>query len=375
MRLVLLGILAGGVFLYAVVAVDFWRQERGSQSIERARAFPPGELKHPEATLGLIRDSLERDDFSEPVGELVIHARRQAPSSHEAPAFAAVFHSGRLEEPARTRESFESAISRFPASGRLHLDFARWLLMAPSRIAGAAPAESEAEDRVRAALSLEPNLTREALETLARFDVPPERWVGLVPEAPQPRRALVVALAEVGHREMALENLRELLVADTDGWWKHRAAELALAWGDPQLALDAVRLLKVDEDRTGVESHEPGLLETIAYLRLEQLDAGYDAFRAALADVGPTSSDGLKLLCGVAEEYGRRRQFVLAESLFLEASSYAPSYVRALLGLARVRARIGDTESAVAYYERVLMLEPSNERAKAELVSIMARRR
>jgi len=374
MRVALLLVVLVAAIVYGVLAVDFWRHERSSQSLRAARALPIEELKHPEATLGLIRDALAQDNFSTHVGELVKLSREQIPAYYQPPALQALFHASRLEEPDSTRESFESAIERYPANGQLHLDYARWLLIAPSRMYGLTSPSDAAVEQLRQGLVLEPTLTRDGLRLLAQYEVPPERWAEIIPRQTIARRALVAALVGAGHKKDGLVHLRALLHESSDPGWLRQVAELALTWGDPELALDAVRAWKAGST-AGFEPYEPGLFEATAELRLGRLDAGYDTFRAALDEIGPATSAGLKLLCGIAEEYIRLRQFVLAESLFMEAIGYSPSYPRALLGLARLHVRLGNEREAAAYYERVLAVDPSNERAKAELLSVLAKTR
>ena len=317
---------------------------------------------------------MEQDDFSPRVGELVEVALSQLPSFYQPRVYEALYHANRLEEPGRTRDAFEAALERFPANGRLHLDYARWLLMAPSKFPTVLDGQSKAEAHITVALGVESNLTQEALETLARYDVSAERWTDLVPDDLDARRRLVLALARDGHRDQALEHLVPLLARTVDSRYLREEAYWALSWGDLALALEAVEKWKQAAATSG-EPHEPGLLAARAHLALGEMDAAYDVFRSTLETVGPSSSAGLKLLCGMAEEYFRLQRLVLAESIFAEATSYSASYVRALLGLARIRLRHGDEVEAMEYYQKILQLDPENAPAKNELGNLVVQRR
>jgi len=373
-RVVLVGLLGGMGAVYGAGAFHFWVAEHRSQSLEAARSALPSELRHPEATLALIRDGMERDDFSPRVGELIERALGQLPAFYQPRVYEALYHANRLEEPVLTRDAFEAALERFPANGRLHLDYARWLLRAPSMFPGVPDGQADAEAHITTALGVEPNLTQEALDTLARYEVSAERWSNLVPDELDARRRLVLALARGGHRDQALDQLAPLLARTVDPRYLREAAYWALGWGDPALALEAVEKWKHAAKPSG-EAHEPGLVAARAHLALGEMDAAYDVFRSTLEAVGPSSSAGLKLLCGIAEEYYRLRRLVLAESIFTEATGYSPSYVRALLGLARVRLRLGDEVEAIEYYQKILQLDPDNAAATNELGNLIVQRR
>jgi tetratricopeptide (TPR) repeat protein len=245
--------------------------------------------------------------------------------------------------------------------------------MEPSVTFDADDDADRAELHVRRALELEPQLTSRALVSLSRYGVPPENWSEIVPPARDARRGMVAALSIGGHRAQALVELRALLEDEPNPRFQAQAASWALQWGDPALALDAVQKWKAHGGE-GPEPHLPALYETQARLRLGQSDAAYESFRQALEALGPRSSSGLKLLCGAGEEYVRHDRLVLAQSIFMEALSYSPSYVCALLGSARVHRRQGDRSSAADYYERVLELEPDHEAAQSELLRLMAAR-
>ena len=198
------------------------------------------------------------------------------------------------------------------------------------------------------ALTLEPDQTRAGIETLEVRGVPAHRWPEIVPDDLEARHQLVLALARGGHRDDALALIRTLLPRYATARRCRQVASWALAWGDPELALRAVaqwRELDARERSTGIEPHEAGLLMARAYLALGDTDSAYDVFRTTLQAVQPSSSSGLKLLCAMGNEF-LRRQIVLAESIFTEATSYSPTYVAALLGLARTYSYSGQDDKA-----------------------------
>ncbi len=59
MRVVVLAFFVAVGVIYSFGALYFWTQERSAQSLETARASPPADVHHPEATLALIRDGME----------------------------------------------------------------------------------------------------------------------------------------------------------------------------------------------------------------------------------------------------------------------------------------------------------------------------
>ena len=285
-----------------------------------------------------------------------------------------------------TYEAFEAAVRRYPANGRLHLDYARWLFMSRTLLPGVPDSESpdryldlfrKGEEHLRIALSLEPDLTEEGLETLRRQQIPANRWADSVPDDHLARRRLVQALAGDGHREEALALLRPLLPQISDVRYCRQAANWALAWGDPVLALEAVERWKELAKRggqKGIEPHEAGLYMARAYLAQGEANEAYDVFRNTLNDVGPSSSSGLKLLCAMGNEYMRLRHPVLAESVFIEATSYSPTYVPALHGLARAYRQAGKQSEAIEQYHKLLVVDPDNERAHVELTTLTTQR-
>ncbi len=236
----------------------------------------------------------------------------------------------------------------------------------------------EGEKQLRIALSFEPDLTGEGVETFRRQKIPAHRWAELVPDDVMARRLLVLALAEDGYKEEALGLLRTLLPSITDVRYCRQAAHWALAWGGPVLTIEAVERWKELDPRSGqpgIERHEAGLLMARAHLALGEMDEAYEVFRKTLKEVGPTSSSGLKLLCAMGNRVSRSRRNVLAKSIYSEATNYSPTYVPALLGLARAHRQAGEEREAIEQFRKVLVVDPDNELAQAELIRLTGRKR
>jgi tetratricopeptide (TPR) repeat protein len=384
MRLLLFCIFLVAGAIYNVGSFILYVQERWSRSDMEAQRAGISRLHHPEATLAAIRIHIDNDDFSPQVDALIRRALTQVPSFYIPPVYLAVYHANRLEQPVQTYKAFDAAVERYPFNGRLRLDYARWLFAARSfnppvsvDTSGRFRDRVElAETQLKNALSLEPELTREALGILRRQETPPRRWSEFVPITVDARKQLVLTLAEEGYRREALAVLRSLLDQIDDALYCKQAASWALAWNDPEIALQAImRWKEIDPkgQRRGIEPHQIGLLTARAYLMLDNTDAAYDAFRAALRNVGPRSNSGLKLLCGMGDEYLRRKQLALAESIYNEATNYSPSYVRALLGLARTHRLLGEPAKAAENYRKALLVDPGNTAAATELDRLTAR--
>ena len=109
----------------------------------------------------------------------------------------------------------------------------------------------------------------------------------------------------------------------------------------------------------------------------EEPEASNRILEEALSSVetkfGPSSRVTLDALCALGSEYLSRGQTFSAESFYAQAVSRAPSYVPALLGLARSLSRSGDAEGAILRYEEVLRLEPENQSARYELRRALVR--
>jgi tetratricopeptide (TPR) repeat protein len=132
-----------------------------------------------------------------------------------------------------------------------------------------------------------------------------------------------------------------------------------------------------DGESDSTRFFEPFLYEFRARLALGEERAAYDALSAARGRVeakfGAGSAASIGILSLMGEEYSRRGHRVIAESLFQEALSLRPSYVPALLGLARVLRDQGSDLEATRRYEEVLRLDPENDQARRELKSLLAK--
>jgi tetratricopeptide (TPR) repeat protein len=298
----------------------------------------------------------------------------------------AAYHANRLEEPERTRAAFEATLERYPANGRLHLAYAQWLWTSPSIPPGQwgsraglrdLDVATVAEEHLATAIRLEPDLTGQGLELLRRQQVPPERWVEIFPDQKSVRWELLKGFAEAGRQREAVTLLKETIDDWNDIAHLRQAAFWALEWGDAGFALEAARLWQEAERRPGgskTSYYQAGLFLAKAHLELGETDEAFRVFRAALGEVGASSPVGLDLLCSMANEYYRRGQVVLAQSLFTEATAGSPNHVPSRLGLARTSRRMGNDLEAVEHYQKVLQLEPDNAAAEKELGELLLRR-
>ena len=371
--------------LYAAAAGYFYLQERWARTPFEVSPENFSHLHHPEATLGLVRQELQRNV---PAEELPVGLQRllqQAPSFYQPPLLLALYHANRLEKPAVVRRGFETAIRRFPANGRLHAAYAEWLLAARSDLSAWVavsdtpnlPADPLplAESHIRTALQLEPALTWELLTALGRHNIPADRWTHLIPDDEQARRQLVSVLFGAGQDAEALALLREVLARPQEITFLRQATGWALQRGEPGLALEAALKWKEAEETAHHNTFQWALYVSRAHLALDDPDAAYQSFRQALKEIerssGPSSTPGLELLCAMAYEYLGRGEPVLAESLFAEASTLAPNYAPASLGLARIYRRSGDDAAAMEQYQKVLRLDSDNPEAERELQQLL----
>jgi tetratricopeptide (TPR) repeat protein len=69
----------------------------------------------------------------------------------------------------------------------------------------------------------------------------------------------------------------------------------------------------------------------------------------------------------MANEYARKGQIVLAQSLYAEAAAVAPVHVPALLGLAQTFRQMGERREAIMHFQKVLELDPKNSVAERAL--------
>lgn len=367
--------------LYSMGAVYFYSQQRLASDEFRDEQPSPDRLRHPEAMLSVVRRSFDDNDFSPPRLEIVEQAMRDLPSYYQPAFLVALFHSNRLEQPDKTRRAFEASLRRYPANGRLRLAFAQWLWLSlsyPSDPAHAVDARKLAEQHLATSLQMEPDLARVALDVVRKHRIPPTKWSSIFPDDSATRRQLLVALSEAGERSEALALLRESLIGEGDARWLQTAAQWAFQWGDLELALEtAKRWLEIEQSGTLRRGrYRANLFIARVHLERGASDEAYENFRRALDAAGTASPEGLEILCTMANEYARKGQVVLAQSLYGEAATVAPQHVPALLGLAQTFRQMGERAEAIIRFQKVLELDPNNsvaERALGQMLSQTSR--
>lgn len=383
MRRLVAALCAALTAAYVYGAYRFYEQERLARregASAGLTALPaPDAVYHPEAAIGLVRERLARFQFREPERLLIERSLVTTPAFYEPPFLLATFHANRLEHPEKVMAAYELAVERFPVNGRLRVAYGIWLLEARQDLSAwrllGDPLE-RAEPQLRAAMDLEPALTSLALDALREAHVPPERWVELASEDALSRRHLIDALFRAGHLELGVEVAGE---SASDASLR-RMAELALRADRPEIAVDAARRwleLTEAEQGPGTESFAPAITLFRAYLATgDEVEAD-----RALAEVqariesahGGSSRVSIEFLALMGEEYSRAGRTLAAETLFGEALLRSPTYVPALIGLARAAARTGEAARAEAHYRQVLRLEPGHAAARDELASLMTR--
>lgn len=374
------------VAVYAVGAVYFFRQEQWARDPSSASAEDFARIRHPDAVLGVLQEQFARRRYGEPELSLLDEAFAQAPSFYQSPFFLATYHSSRLENPRVVRASYEAALARFPANGRLHVSYAIWLLEsrlslagwqdpdAPNGLVRLLDPQTLAEAHLERGMELERDLSWRALQALETYRIPHQRWMTLTPDDALSRRHLMDALFRAGHYDAAVELVREHVTTGADIGMLRRATELATIGNRPELALEAgLKWQSVLESKRGAnaESIEPALAISRAYSALGEADASNRVLEDTLVSVeakfGASSRVTLDALCEIGNEYLTRGQTFSAEGFYAQAVSRSPSHVPALLGLARSLFRAGDIEGAILRYEDALRLDPDNDAARAEL--------
>ena len=370
---------------YSAGAGYFFVQERWARS--ETFGYDETKARHPEAMLFAARMLLARNHYGGSEGELLRRAILAAPSFYEGPYLLAAFRENRFEAAPDVRRAYEEAVARYPANGRLHLAYGRWLLDARSDLSAwsleGEPAHKVdplelAERRLGSAMALEPDLTWSALGSLDAHRVPPERWVPLVPSDRLARRHLVDALFQAGRTELGWMFLKD----DPD------LAEPSMLRRVIQRAFDASELalglaaaeqwLAIAESRRGVgpDLVEPSLWIARAHFAMDEPELAYEGFAKTLERIdeklGTSSPVSLAFLCSIGDEYLRRQQTASAETWFGEAASRSPSYVPALYGLARSLRSARDLEGAIRYYEQVLRIDPSHGPSRTERLAVLA---
>jgi pentatricopeptide repeat protein len=217
------------------------------------------------------------------------------------------------------------------------------------------------------------------LELLQKFRVAPERWVEIVPNELPERRLLFRALAQAGYPQDALTILRKMIEQNPEPDLFREASSWALRWGDPDLALESAKQWQQAASTESLTEFSRATLQLArTYLSRGEKEVAYQEFREAFKEIearsAASSPAGLDLLCGMAYEYLRLNQTVMAESLFVEATDHAPYHAPASLGLARTYRRSGKRDAAIREYQKVLLLDPENTTAENELAPLIIQR-
>jgi Tfp pilus assembly protein PilF len=389
MRLALLILFLAAGTIYTGAA---WHSYREEVSAREGRANPPAEgFRHPEANLRILREAIETNDYTDRLFPHLERSLEEAPSFYQPPLLMAAFYANRLERPELTRRSFEAALTRFPSNGRLHLSYAEWLLTpratAPYRAfrSEAGPESRElALDRVTSATALEPDLTRQALELMLRFQVPVSEWADRLPRSESTKTLMLEAVNRASaDRDVRARLLTEFLETASTIELRRRIASNAERWGEPELALEAASRWREAAITAGEGQQIVRATVAIARHRLGSGDSerAYQLLRETLKIIEERSlpaESALELLCLVGDEYQRRRQHAMAQGLYSEAVAMSPYYAPAYLGLARNYRALGDLENARHELEEVLAFDPSNAdaaRGLEELAKLATGRR
>jgi Tfp pilus assembly protein PilF len=387
MRLLLLSLFAACGIAYGYLAFRSYEEERlARESSSTSTVSPDFTAIHPEANLRVLREAMERDDYSDALLPHLETALEEAPASYQAPLLMAAFYANRMERPDLIRRSFEAALARFPTNGRLHLSFAEWLLTpretAPYRAyrdddpSGRGEAQKRALDEIQRATALEPDLTRQALAVLIRFQTPVADWADKLPRTDATRALMLEALdRSPGDRETRKRLLSEFLAEGSSVELFRSLDYYADRWNEPEIALGAAERWRETALDQGMGSELARATSTLARRELDgnEEEEAYRLLRETLATMEERnlpSESALELLCSLGDVYLNRRQAGTAQGLFSEAVARSRDYVPAYLGLARTYQASGDLESAARELERALSLDPSNARALRQMEEI-----
>jgi Tfp pilus assembly protein PilF len=378
MRLALLSLFLAAAAIYTASAWHSYREEVSAR--ESGASSPPEGFDHPEANLRVVREAFETNDYTDRLLPNLERSLEEAPSSYQAPLLMAAFYANRLERPELTRKSFEAALARFPSNGRLHLTYAEWLLTpratAPYRAyrREAGPeSRTLALERLESATTLEPELTRQALGLMLRFQIPIGEWADRLPRS-ESTEALILETVDRAPVDPVVRErlLTEFLETASTLELTRRVALYANNWGESALAFRAAT--KWREAAVSAGEGREIVLATVALgrhlLAAGESDRAYSLLRETLKVMEERSlptENSLELLCLVADEYRRRRQHAMAQGLYSEAVALSPYYAPAFLGLARNFRALGDLESSRRELEEILGFDPSNADAAREL--------
>ena len=373
--------------VYATGALYLFEQERAARDALELDEKEVARLRHPDALLGALQHRFDAQLFGPSELALAHRALGEAPTFYQTPFFIATYHANRFENVPAIRRGFEAALERYPANGRLQLAFATWLLKSRTSLSGwqdpDAPGSLKdplpvAERHMRRGMELEPELSWPALEALRSYRIPPERWVALTPPVPLAQRHLLDALLAGRYYEAGFALLRERLEHSSDPHLLRTAARIGLERGDFDLALNAAqRWQAVLEKERGPASSslEPALLMSRTYAELGDREASDRVLEQTLARVeekyGSSGRTTLEFLCSLGDEYGRRQQWLSAETFYGQALSRNSAFVPALYGLAVARERSGDREGAIEAFESVLRVDATHKRARSGLKKLL----
>lgn len=385
MRLFVLSLLAllGG--LYAFQAVECYREEQAARSsIPLAQLGADDSLRHPEANLRLVRESLASGVYTDDLKRFLERAVEQAPSFYQPSFLLAAFYANRLEQPALIEQAFEEAIARFPSNGRLHLTYAEWMLTpratAPYRAYRTSDVDPEttrrrAFEHIATATRLEPDLDHRTAELLVRFHVPLGEWSELLPPGDSATRATLSVLDRAPSDSTDRRSLLEKHLATTSDALTLRTLErYADRWGEDDLALTAAekwRELAI-ERALGDEITDATLRVAQHHLERGELEETHRVIRSTLdsLDEHELFEDGVDLLVGMGSIYLGRKRVAMAESLFTEAAALSPYRAPAHIGLARAHQLAGERDRAMSAARRALEIEPANLEAQSILEAL-----
>ena len=393
MRFLLGGLLIFLAAVYAATASYFYQQESWARAPVEVGVVSADRLRHPDATLGIVRHAIESGDFSNPIEPYLLQSLSEAPASYQSSFLLAAFLANRLEDPERTEWAFDTALGLFPANGRLHLSYAQWLLSpksgAPRWMDVGGPVWEEgpalrerALGHLRAAPHLQEDLVPASLKWLAWSGVPSSEWKEFVPDTLSARGQLARALADSGNRKEALGVLTSTIRTTSEKRFFYDAAMWAFEWGAPAVALEAgKRWLGQERDasRAGIQFTQAALVVARAHLELGDSKLAYQVFEVALATIEAeteaSSPANLELLAGMADLYLKVDQPVMAQSLLLKATELAPHNSTVWLALARAYRKAGNETLSIQSYREVLRLQPENSQAARELPPLLLRSR
>lgn len=379
MRFFFLAALAFAAVGYAGGAYSFYGQEEWAATPESVEVDSSLAVRHPEALLGAIRNALDSGNYTNSLLPYLEWALGEAPSFYQSALLLTVYRANRLEDPGLVRRGFETAIRLYPANGRLHLTFARWLVASRSSVPEEASESIRlARTHLEKALVLEEELVDQGLTHIRWSGVPAEEWMALLPDTLPARRQLLQVLVRSGYRAEAVTLLESMVRSSSEKELLQLAARWALQWKEPKLALDAATRWQEEElasSKAGIQLARATLMVARAHVALGDPDTAHRVYLDVLKEMEKQKRASrlarLTLMNGMGYAYLRQGQTVLARSTFLKARQVAPFHVDSSLGLARTYRQVGDRKAAIDQYRRVLELDRHHEVARRELEMLL----